>query len=62
MGVVFLLLIAVGILLSEDLRSNGWALAFAGFVFLGALGLAWSKWRDFQAREAVIDTERNTRR
>lgn len=62
MGVVFLVLLAIGVLLSPDLRTNPWALAFSAVTFLGAIGLAWGKWRDFQAREAIIQTERNTRR
>lgn len=62
MGVLFLVLIAVGILLSPDLRSNPVALLIAAFIFLGAVGLAYGKWLDIRSKQAMIDNERNTRR
>lgn len=62
MGVAFLVLLAIGALLSEELRANPWTWVIAGLIFLGAAGLVYGWWLDIRSKEAMIDTERNTRR
>ena len=62
MGVALLVLLAIGALLSPDLRSNPLTWIIAGAVFLGAAGLVYGWWLNIRSQQAMIDTERNTRR
>jgi hypothetical protein len=62
-AIFILLLFAVGPLLSDDLRSQPLVWALSGLSWLGLIGLAYGKWREFQAREAMIEmNERDKRR
>lgn len=58
MGVLFLVLIAVGILLTPELRSQPVWLIGAGLVFLGAIGLAYGRWLKIRSQQAMIDMEK----
>lgn len=58
MGVLFLLLIAVGIWLVPDLRSNPWWVIGSIAIFLGAIGLAYGRWLEIRSKQAMIDDER----
>lgn len=61
MGVVLLVLIAFGVFLSPDLRSNPVAVGLAILTLLGALGLV-LRWRQrIAADQAMIDLERRSR-
>ena len=63
MGVALLVLIAIGVFLSPELRTNPIAVGLAILTLLGAAGILYGKWRDFQAREAIIElNERDKRR
>ena len=62
MGVAFLVLLAIGALLSEELRANPVTWVIVGLIFLGAAGLVYGYWLSIRADQAMIDTERNTRR
>lgn len=62
MGVALLVLLAIGALLSPDLRANPITWVICGLIFLGAVGLVWRNWLSVRAEQAMIDTERNTRR
>lgn len=58
MGVLILVLIAIGILLVPDLRSQPLWLIGAGLIFLGAIGLGYSRWLDVRSKQAMIDRDR----
>ena len=62
MGVAFLVLLAIGALMVPEYRANPITWLISGAIILGAIGILYGKWRDFEAREATIQTERNTRR
>jgi protein-S-isoprenylcysteine O-methyltransferase Ste14 len=62
MGVALLVLLAIGALLHPDLRANPVTWVIASLIFLGAFGLVWRHWLAIRADQAMIDTERNTRR
>lgn len=61
MGVLFLVLIAVGIWLVPDLRSQPAWLLGSVLVLLGAAGLAWRQWLAIRSDQAMIDLERRKR-
>ena len=62
MGVALLVLLAVGALLSPDLRANPWTWLVAGVIFLGAAGLVYGWWLDLRSKQSMIDLERHNRR
>lgn len=62
MGVAFLNLLAIGALLSPELRANPWTWVICGLIFLGTAGLLYNWWLGIRSREAMIDLERRTRR
>lgn len=61
MWILILVLGAVGILLSPDLRANPLAVVFAVFILLGAAGLAYGKYLRIRSQQAMIDLERRKR-
>ena len=62
MGVAFLVLLAIGALLHPDYNGNPLTWLIAGAIILGAAGLVYGWWLNIRSQQAMIDTERNTRR
>lgn len=58
MGVLILVLIAIGVFLSPDLRSNPIAVVLAVLVLLGAGGLVYGQWLDVRSKQAMIGLDR----
>lgn len=58
MGVFILVLIAIGVFLSPDLRSNPIAIGLAVLVLLGAGGLVYGQWLDVRSKQAMIDLDK----
>lgn len=60
--ILLLDVLAIAALFHPDYNTNPVTWLLAGLVLLGSLGLFW-RWRlSVQADQAMIDTERNTRR
>ena len=60
--IAVLVVIAVAALFHPDYNSNPVTWLLSGLVILGAVGLVWRYWLSIRADQAMIDTERNTRR
>lgn len=62
MGIVILVLIAVGVFLSPELRSNPVAVGLAVLVLLGALGLLLRWKQQYDTERAMIEMNERQKR
>ena len=60
MGVVFLMLLAVGAVIAYPGEPIAWV--FAAIIFLGAGGLVYGRWLEIRSQQAMIDLEKRGRR
>jgi hypothetical protein len=57
-AIFILLLFAVAPLLSDDLRSQAWIWIASGVCWLAIIGLAYGKWREWEAQQGMMDQRR----
>ena len=62
MGVAFLVLLAIGALMVPEYRANPITWLISGAIILGAIGIMYRNYLAVRSDQAMIDTERNTRR
>lgn len=61
-GILFLILAAIGVFITPDLRSNPIAVILAVLCILGVVGLAYGKYLEVGSKQAMIDLDKRDRR